>query len=422
MSDLQKGRPTGKVDSHGRMMEVHMFRTDAQGTRINMGTRWVPVTEEQRKIIVQGNTQTVSMGAVVLTQEMKDRVYVESSFLGDPLKPDDLEETEEEAEAWNRHKSVRWPRPAEKNENAALLREVGDSMDTLGSTEIERLQARLEASKQDPTRGTLPPTLREWCNALGIDLDEQFRAMQKDQPVRKAYIDRQISKAYTVNLTDDVTGTTTLSELTPISSLGKTFVVGSLTLTRLADDRIEVSGAIDHPSGVYVCPNDWSLTKFYEEFIMNPPKKTEAPDISGLGYSSVDLTGDVTDSAITYKPTEESRQKIALEYALQLIDDFESQARVAEHSGHNVNYYSVPIKYPKRPERLPHIVEVEDLIQALKLNFHEGTVLKSLIRSATERELGLVKQGGDAIRDAQKMVHSSQELLRDRKIRQGENK
>jgi hypothetical protein len=88
-----------------------------------------------------------------------------------------------------------------------------------------------------------------------------------------------------------------------------------------------------------------------------------------------------------------------------------------EHSGGNVNYYSVPIKNPKRPERPPYIFEVEDLIQALNLGFHEGNVLKSLVRSATERELGLIKRGGDALRDAEKMVHSSQEILRDRKLK-----
>lgn len=88
-----------------------------------------------------------------------------------------------------------------------------------------------------------------------------------------------------------------------------------------------------------------------------------------------------------------------------------------EHSGGNVNYYSVPITNPKRSEREPYIFEVEDLIQALNLGFHEGTVLKSLVRSATERELGLAKQGGDAIRDAEKMVHSSQEILRDRRLK-----
>lgn len=88
-----------------------------------------------------------------------------------------------------------------------------------------------------------------------------------------------------------------------------------------------------------------------------------------------------------------------------------------ENSGGNVNYYCVPIDKPKRPERAPYIFEVEDLIQALNMTFHEGTVLKSLVRSCVERELGMRKVGADYIRDAEKMVHSSAETLRIRRIR-----
>lgn len=95
------------------------------------------------------------------------------------------------------------------------------------------------------------------------------------------------------------------------------------------------------------------------------------------------------------------------------------ERRKVENSGFNVNYYSVEIKHPKRKDRAPYIFEVEDLIQALNLGFHEGTILKSLVRSATERELGLAKVGNDAIRDAEKMVHSSQEELRARKLKRG---
>lgn len=88
-----------------------------------------------------------------------------------------------------------------------------------------------------------------------------------------------------------------------------------------------------------------------------------------------------------------------------------------ENSGFNVSYYSVAIDSPKRPERAPYIFEVEDLIETLNMTFHEGTVLKSLVRSCVERELGLRKVGGDYIRDAEKMIHSSKETLRIRQIR-----
>lgn len=87
-----------------------------------------------------------------------------------------------------------------------------------------------------------------------------------------------------------------------------------------------------------------------------------------------------------------------------------------EHSGFNVNYYSIEIKHPKRPDRAPYVFEVEDLIQASNMTFQEGTLLKSLFRSVMEREFGIGKVGGDYIRDAEKMVHSAQEVLRARKI------
>lgn len=90
-----------------------------------------------------------------------------------------------------------------------------------------------------------------------------------------------------------------------------------------------------------------------------------------------------------------------------------------EHSGFDVNYYCIPILHPKREGKEPYVFEVEDLIQALNMGFHEGTVLKSLVRSAAERELGLKKQGGDALRDAEKMVHSSKEHHRALKIKVG---
>lgn len=88
-----------------------------------------------------------------------------------------------------------------------------------------------------------------------------------------------------------------------------------------------------------------------------------------------------------------------------------------ENSGFNVSYYSVAVDHPKRPERKPYIFEVEDLIETLNMTFHEGTVLKSLIRSCVERELDMRKVGADYIRDAEKMIHSSKETLRIRKLR-----
>jgi hypothetical protein len=93
-----------------------------------------------------------------------------------------------------------------------------------------------------------------------------------------------------------------------------------------------------------------------------------------------------------------------------------------ENSGFNVNYYSVEVRHPKRPGKAPYTFEVEDLIEAMDLNFHEGNVLKSLVRSVNERNFGASKKGSDYVRDAEKMVHSSSEELRRRKLRALEGK
>ncbi len=116
-----------------------------------------------------------------------------------------------------------------------------------------------------------------------------------------------------------------------------------------------------------------------------------------------------------------SDEEIARQYAHQLIDEFLSNAgeENGENSGFNVDYYTVCVKDPKRPNRLPYMMEVEDIIAATNMNFHEGTIFKSLIRSVNEREFGLQKQGNDSIRDAEKMNHSSKQLLNQRRAAEG---
>lgn len=88
-----------------------------------------------------------------------------------------------------------------------------------------------------------------------------------------------------------------------------------------------------------------------------------------------------------------------------------------EHSGGNVDYYRVWIKQPKRPEVPAYYAECEDIILALGMTFSEGTVFKSLWRSCAARTLGKLKQGGDELRDAEKMIHYSQLTLKERTSR-----
>lgn len=87
-----------------------------------------------------------------------------------------------------------------------------------------------------------------------------------------------------------------------------------------------------------------------------------------------------------------------------------------ENSGGDVNYYLCHISHPKREEFAPYTAECEDIIEALGMTFAEGTVFKALWRSCAERELGLKKEGGDGIRDAEKMVYSSNRVLVARKL------
>ncbi|MCY1434339.1 hypothetical protein D9M71_503980 [compost metagenome] len=74
-----------------------------------------------------------------------------------------------------------------------------------------------------------------------------------------------------------------------------------------------------------------------------------------------------------------------------------------ENSGGDVNYYALQIKHPKRFE--PCMVECEDVIRALGLNFFEGEAFKAIWRKGAQRTLGVGKTGNTALRDAQKMAH-----------------
>lgn len=85
-----------------------------------------------------------------------------------------------------------------------------------------------------------------------------------------------------------------------------------------------------------------------------------------------------------------------------------------EKSGGNVNYYLCPITNPKREGVLPYIAECEDIILALDMTFPEGNAFKAIWRSCAERTLGLAKLGGDAIYDAEKVVHYGKLMLAQR--------
>lgn len=83
-------------------------------------------------------------------------------------------------------------------------------------------------------------------------------------------------------------------------------------------------------------------------------------------------------------------------------------------TGGKVNYYLADVPHPRRGGP-PYRVECGDLIDALQLTFEEGTLLKALFRSANAR-LGNGKPDGLTVYDAEKMVYSATEVLRQRRL------
>lgn len=79
-----------------------------------------------------------------------------------------------------------------------------------------------------------------------------------------------------------------------------------------------------------------------------------------------------------------------------------------EITGGDVNYYLINITNPKRLQ--PYVVEVEDIIEALNMEFAEGTILKSLIRYCKLKQ-GLGKPGSSKKYEAEKIKYYSERLV-----------
>lgn len=86
-------------------------------------------------------------------------------------------------------------------------------------------------------------------------------------------------------------------------------------------------------------------------------------------------------------------------------------AAKAETSGDHVDYYSVQIDDPTKPDRPSYMAECEDIIEALGMTFPEGEAFKSLWRNAAMRVLGKAKAGDTAIRNAEKVAFFGQRLV-----------
>lgn len=82
-----------------------------------------------------------------------------------------------------------------------------------------------------------------------------------------------------------------------------------------------------------------------------------------------------------------------------------------EYTGGSVSYYSIDVNAPINEASDPYTAECQDIIEALKLDFNEGNVLKAIWRRAAAR-LGRSKKGyDDGLYDAEKIVFYGQRLV-----------
>ncbi len=82
-----------------------------------------------------------------------------------------------------------------------------------------------------------------------------------------------------------------------------------------------------------------------------------------------------------------------------------------EYTGKSVSYYSVTIENPTTAET-PYVVECNDVIEALGMNYAEGNAFKSIWRRCAARKLGKSKKGyGSGIYDAEKGVFFAERIL-----------
>ena len=86
-------------------------------------------------------------------------------------------------------------------------------------------------------------------------------------------------------------------------------------------------------------------------------------------------------------------------------------AEAKEYTGGSVSYYAVDVNAPINEASDPYTAECQDIIEALKLDFNEGNVLKAIWRRAAAR-LGRSKKGYDeGLYDAEKIVFYGQRLV-----------
>lgn len=84
----------------------------------------------------------------------------------------------------------------------------------------------------------------------------------------------------------------------------------------------------------------------------------------------------------------------------------------AEYTGGSVSYYAVDIRAPFNASADPYTAECQDIINALKLDFNEGSAFKAIWRRAAAR-LGKKKLGYDnGLYDAEKTEFYGNQMKR----------
>lgn len=95
----------------------------------------------------------------------------------------------------------------------------------------------------------------------------------------------------------------------------------------------------------------------------------------------------------------------------------QDKAAAKTPSGGPNSYYEVTVAAPRQGE--PYLAECGDIIEALGMDFNEGTLFKAIWRSCAARTLGKLKPGHteDGVYDAEKMSFYAARILEVRKAK-----
>ncbi|QHJ80703.1 MAG: hypothetical protein [Bacteriophage sp.] len=89
-----------------------------------------------------------------------------------------------------------------------------------------------------------------------------------------------------------------------------------------------------------------------------------------------------------------------------------TESVTAEYTGGSVSYYSVRVGTPFNPNSPAYVAECQDIINALKLDFNEGSAFKAIWRRAAARQ-GKQKRGYDnGLYDAEKVEFYGYQMKR----------